>query len=74
MWLGYDGLSVRYTRVSAIVAYQATWDRRIIQAYGEVPADVCAVVLLEDGKALPARRPLEELHQQLVAWNADHLS
>ena len=70
MWLGYAGLSVRYTQVSAVVAYQSTWDRRIVQAFGEVPGDIQAVIVLEDGTVLPARRPLEDLHRQLVAWNA----
>ena len=70
LWLGYAGLSVECAAVSALLHYRETWDRRIRQSYGAVPADVSAVVLLEDGRALPARRPLADLRRQLQQWEA----
>ena len=68
MWLGYSGLSAEYAAVTAILQYQQAWDRRIEQAYGRVPAGVCCVILLEDGRALPARRAFDDLHRQWTAW------
>ncbi|CAA9289382.1 MAG: hypothetical protein AVDCRST_MAG26-3978 [uncultured Chloroflexia bacterium] len=68
IWLGYAGLSVECSAVSALVQYQPAWDRRIHQSYGAIPVGVSTVVLLEDGRALPARRPLDELRRQLRQW------
>ena len=72
MWLGYAGLTVECADVSAIVLYRQAWDRRIIQAYGMLPADICCVVLLEDGRALPAQRSIDDLRRQLAACQRQH--
>lgn len=61
LWLGYDGLNVELAAISALLAYQPAWDRRIAHSYGSVPAGIGAVVLLRDGRVLPARRSLEDL-------------
>jgi hypothetical protein len=70
LWLGYDGLLVPLASITAVLAYQPAWDRRIIHAYGSVPPDVRAVVLLDDGRALPARRALNDLHARWTEWQA----
>jgi hypothetical protein len=71
MWLGYVGLSVPCDLIMAVVHYQPAWDRRIAQSHGALPPDVCCVVLLEDGRALPARRSIEDLRRQWAAWQAE---
>jgi hypothetical protein len=68
LWLGYSGLSAECAAVTAILQYQQTWDRRIIQAFGRVPSGVRCVVLLDDGRALPARRAVDDLRSQWAAW------
>jgi len=68
LWLGHDGLSVELAAISALLAYQPAWDRRIAQSYGRVPDGVRAVVLLRDGRMLPARRSLDDLRARWVAW------
>lgn len=70
LWLGYDGLLVPFGVISALLVYQPAWDRRIEQTYGHVPQDVRAVVLLADGRMLPSRRALADLHARWSAWQA----
>lgn len=70
LWLGYNELLVPFDAISALLVYQPVWDRRIAQAYGRVPGDVRAVVLLSDGRTLPARRTLSDLHARWTAWQA----
>lgn len=70
LWLGYDALVVPFDLISALLVYQPAWDRRLAQAYGRVPADVRAVVLLNDGRMLPARRALADLQARWSAWQA----
>ena len=72
LWLGYAGLTVDCAAVSAIVLYRQAWDRRIVQAYGMLPAGIRCVVLLEDGRALPAQRSIDDLRRQLAAWQRQH--
>ncbi len=40
LWLGYDGLSVRFVDVTAVLLYHPSLDARIVSAYGRVPANV----------------------------------
>lgn len=70
IWLGYSGLTVNCAAISAVVHYQNAWDRRIVQSYGAIPPGIQSVVLLEDGRALPAQRTIEELRRQLATWQA----
>jgi hypothetical protein len=74
VWLGYAGLSVAPGAVSALLVYQPTWDRRIAQSYGTIPAGIRCVVILDDGRVLPARRTIEDLRRQLSAWQTEHTS
>lgn len=74
IWLGFSGLNADCREIAAIVHYQQAWDRRIVQAHGCVPAGVRSVVLLEDGRALPARRAVDELNQQWSVWRAARVS
>ncbi|HEX6289145.1 MAG TPA: hypothetical protein VFZ66_08130 [Herpetosiphonaceae bacterium] len=68
LWLGYDGLLVPLSMISALLVYQPVWDRRILHDYGRVPTDIQAVVLLHDGRVLPARRALADLRARWSAW------
>ncbi len=74
LWLGYSGLTVQCSTISALLLYQPPWDRRIIQSYGTVPADIQCVVLLDDGRVLPAQRRIEDLRRQLSAWQNENTS
>lgn len=68
LWLGYNDVLVPFTEISALLVYQAAWDRRIIQAFGRVPPDAQAVVLLADGRVFPSRRALEDLQSRWTGW------
>ena len=70
LWLGYDNLLVPFAAITALLVYQPAWNRRIAQAYGSVPSDVRAVVLLRDGRTLPARRRLADLQARWSTWQA----
>lgn len=67
LWLGYD-LLAPFDQISAVLAYQPAWDRRIVQAYGQVPNGIQAIVMLNDGRLLPSRRSLADLHMRWTAW------
>ena len=70
LWLGYDGLVVPFALISALLVYQPAWERRITHDYGWAPADARAVVLLTDGRVLPSRRALAEIHARWTDWQA----
>ena len=74
IWLGYADLNVQCQMIMALVQYQEAWNRRIVQTHGTLPPGVRCVVLLEDGRALPARRSVEDLRRQWTAWQASHAS
>ena len=68
LWLGYDGLSVRYADVMAVLFYRPSFDARIVSAYGHVPANVRAVVVTHDGTFWPSRWQVEQLRQRWAYW------
>jgi hypothetical protein len=68
LWLGYDGLSVRYADVVAVLFYRPSLDARIVRTYGRVPANVRAVVVMSDGAFWPSRWRVEELRQRWARW------
>jgi hypothetical protein len=68
LWLGYDGLSVRYIDVAAILLYHPSLDARIIGTYGRVPATVRAVVVTGDGAYLPSSWSAKHLRQRWSSW------
>lgn len=70
LWLGYDGLSVPYAEVVAIVFYRPALDARIARACGRVPDTIGAVVVTSNGAFLPARWRAELLRQWLARWRA----
>lgn len=70
LWLGYNGLVAPFVEIAALMVYQLAWDRRIAQAYGSVPSGIKAVVLLTDGRVLPSRRDLADLHARWSDWQA----
>lgn len=70
LWLGYDGLSVRYADVAAVLFYRSTLDARIISAYGRVPLNVRAVVVTGDGVFWPSSWRAEHLRQRWARWRA----
>lgn len=72
IWLGYDGLVVRYVDVTAVLLYHPSLDTRIISAYGRVPANVRAIVVTDDGSYLPSSWPAEHLRQRWSSWRGAH--
>lgn len=68
LWLGYDGLSVRYDDIVAVLLYRPSLDTRIIGAYGRVPNHVHAVVITADGRYLPARWQAEQIRRRWSGW------
>ena len=70
LWLGYD-LLAPFELINAVLAYQPAWDRRIAQAYGHVPHGIQAIVMLSDGRLLPSRRSLDDLHARWTAWQQE---
>lgn len=74
LWLGYDGLSVRYAEVAAVLFYHPALNGRIVSEYGRVPTNVRAVVVTSAGLFLPSSWSADELRQRLVRWRADRLS
>jgi hypothetical protein len=68
LWLGYDGLSVRYVDVAAVLFYRPALDGRIIGAYGRVPANIRAVVVTSDGVFWPSSRSAEQIRERWAIW------
>lgn len=68
LWLGYDGLTIPYREVSAVLFYQSALDMRVVQSYGSVPVGVCSVVVTAGGNYLPARWHAEHLREQWARW------
>jgi hypothetical protein len=72
LWLGYDGLSVRYIDVAAVLFYHPSLDGRVVTSYGVVPARVQAVIVTSDGAFFPSRWSVDELRTRLIHWrNSD---
>lgn len=69
LWLGYDGLNLRFDEIAAVLHYQPALNRRIMRAYGRVPRGVLAVVVTVAGAYLPARYPADRLRQRWAAWS-----
>jgi hypothetical protein len=70
LWLGYDGLAVRYIDVVAVLLYQPALDARIARAYGGVPSGVRAVVVTAGDAYWPSRWDAEWLRRRLADWRA----
>jgi len=68
LWLGYDGLSVRYADIAAVLFYRSALDTRIEDAYGHVPANVRAVVVTSDGNFWPSSWDADQLRLRLARW------
>ena len=68
LWLGYDGLSVRYADVMAVLFYRPSLDARIARTYGHVPANVRAVVVTSDGTFWPSSWRPDQLRQRWAHW------
>jgi hypothetical protein len=68
LWLGYDGLTVPYGKVVAILVYMVTLDRLVERSYGSVPQGVQSVVLTNEGKYLPARWTPQQLRHRWANW------
>ena len=71
LWLGYDGLSIRFADLAAVLVYNSSLDARIISAYGRVPANIRAVVVRSDGAFLPSSWPAEQLRQRWASWRIE---
>ena len=68
LWLGYDGLSIRFVDLAAVLVYHPSLDARILSAYGRVPANIRAVAVRSDGAFLPSSWPAEQLRQRWANW------
>lgn len=68
LWLGYNGLTVRYADIAAIMHYHPSLDARIIGAYGRVPANVRAIVVTGDGSYFPSSWSIDHLRQRWYDW------
>ena len=61
LWLGYDGVIIRYADIVAVLFYRPTLDAQLVRNYGHIPANIRAVVVTSDGAFWPS------------SWRADHL-
>jgi hypothetical protein len=68
LWLGYDGLAVRYVDVVAVLFYRPDLDGRIIRDYGRVPINVRAVVVTSDGVFWPSSWRADQLRRRWSRW------
>ncbi|HMO57070.1 MAG TPA: hypothetical protein PKA05_08310 [Roseiflexaceae bacterium] len=68
LWLGYDGLSVRFADVVAVLRYEPALDQRIRAAYGRVPPTTRAVIVIHDGSYWPARWEIAQIRHRIAAW------
>jgi hypothetical protein len=70
LWLGYDGLSVPYGDVVAVLLYRPSLDAQIMRAYGRVPANVRAVVKTSDGTFWPSSWSPAQIRRRWSSWRA----
>jgi hypothetical protein len=68
LWLGYDGLSIRFVNVAAVLLYHPSLDMHIVRAYGHVPANIRAVVVTGDGVFLPSSWTAAQIRQRWARW------
>jgi hypothetical protein len=68
LWLGYNGLTVPYRSVVAVLFYRSVLDPRIERAYGMVPGGVRSVVVTSDGDYFPARWRVSHVRQRWAHW------
>ncbi|MBK9712956.1 MAG: hypothetical protein IPO81_16850 [Kouleothrix sp.] len=68
LWLGYDGLSISFVEVAAVLLYHPSLDARIISAYGRVPSNIQAVVVTGDGTFLPSSWTAAQLRRRWTIW------
>jgi hypothetical protein len=71
IWLGYDGLDLPLGEISAVLRYQPVFDKRIEQAYGQVPPGVRAVIVTQAGAYVPARWEAQQIRQRWAAWRLE---
>lgn len=72
LWLGYDGLSLPYSHVSAVLIYQSALAERVRHSYGRVPANIRAVVVTQAGDYFPSSWSVEHLRARLAHWRNIH--
>lgn len=68
LWLGYNGLSLPFADVAAVLIYQPALDGRITGSYGQVPGGVRSVVVTGDGRYLPTRLGADDLRRRWTNW------
>jgi hypothetical protein len=73
LWLGYDGLSIAYGDVVAVLLYRPSLDARILSTYGRVPANVRAVVISSDGMYWPSSWPADQLRRRWAGWRTGRI-
>lgn len=68
LWLGYDGLTLPLSDISAVLHYRPALDKRIARAYGSVPRGIHAVVVTSNGTYLPTRWHVDQLRTRWSRW------
>lgn len=68
LWLGYDGLSLPYAHVSAVLFYRPALADRVRDSYGRVPANIRAVVVTQGGEYYPSSWTVQHLRSRLARW------
>lgn len=68
LWLGYDGLTVRYAEIAAVLIYHPSLARRILTTSGRIPPNIRAIIVTEDGAFLPSSLTAEQLRLRVARW------
>lgn len=68
LWLGYNGLTVLFADVVAVLHYQPALNGRITVAYGNVPSGVQTVVVTAQGDFFPSRWRVEQIRRSWSIW------
>lgn len=69
-WLGYDGLSVAFADVAAVLHYRPAYDRMLRVSYGSVPRSMRSIVRTAAGIYLPSRWEVEQVRARLASWRS----
>ncbi|NTV63279.1 MAG: hypothetical protein HGA65_07050 [Oscillochloris sp.] len=71
LWLGYDGLTLPFDEIVAVLCYQPALNTRIVLTLGRVPDGINAVVVTSGGAFLPARWRADQLRERWARWRSN---
>ena len=72
LWLGYDGVIIRYADIVAVLFYRPTLDAQLVRDYGHIPANIRAVVVTSDGAYWPSSWRADHLRRRWARWRDRH--